>query len=128
MVTHSETRTFDISKFKNLLEKPRNLSEVTRVCENHQYDAITVSNLVWYWSISTQISNSWSKLAKWVTLNLFQRMFQTIEYIWLFLQHQISKAQKWINHDEYCYHVKQFILSSANSYCNFHILFICYVL
>ena len=31
--------------------------------------------------------------------------------------------QKHINHDEYCYHVKQFILESENSYCNFHILF-----
>ena len=46
----------------------------------------------------------------------------------LILQHQILKAQKCLNHDEYCYHIKQFILTSANSYCDFHILFIYYVL
>ena len=46
----------------------------------------------------------------------------------LILQHQILKAQKSLNHDEYCYHIKQFILTSANSYCNFHILSIYYVL
>ena len=46
----------------------------------------------------------------------------------LILQHQILRAQKSLNHDEYCYHIKQFILTSANSYCNFHILFTYYVL
>ena len=50
------------------------------------------------------------------------------QYICSFLQYQILKAQKRINHDEYCYHVKQFILESEKLYCNFHILFICYVL
>ena len=40
----------------------------------------------------------------------------------LVLQHQILKAQKSLNHDEYCYHVKQFILTSANSYYT-HILY-----
>ena len=44
----------------------------------------------------------------------------------LILQHQILKAQK--RHDEYCYHIKQFVMTSANSYYNFHILFIYYVL
>ena len=38
----------------------------------------------------------------------------------LILQHQILKAQKSLNHDEYCYHIKQFIMTSANSYCNIH--------
>ena len=46
----------------------------------------------------------------------------------LILQHQILKAQKSLNHDECCYHIKQFIMISANSYCNIHILFIYYVL
>ena len=46
----------------------------------------------------------------------------------LILQHQNLKAQKSLNHDEYCYHIKQFVLTSAKSYCNFHILFIYYVL
>ena len=46
----------------------------------------------------------------------------------LILQHQILKAQKSLNHDEYCYHIKQFILTSANSYCNFYVLFIYCVL
>ena len=50
------------------------------------------------------------------------------QYLCSFLQYQILKAQKRINHDEYCYHVKQFILESEKLYCNFHILFICYVL
>ena len=45
-----------------------------------------------------------------------------------FLQHQTLKSKICINHDGYCYHVKQFILASENSYCNFHILFIYYVL
>ena len=42
----------------------------------------------------------------------------------LFLQYQILKAQKRINHDEYWYHVKQFILASTNSYCVISILFL----
>ena len=50
------------------------------------------------------------------------------QYICCFLQHQILKVLKRINHVEYCYHVKQFILVSANSYCNFHALFIYSVL
>ena len=41
----------------------------------------------------------------------------------LILKHQILKAQKSLNHGEYCSHIKQFILTSPNSYCNFHILF-----
>ena len=44
----------------------------------------------------------------------------------LILQHQILKAKK--RHGEYCYHIKQFTLTSANPYCNFHILFIYYIL
>ena len=46
MVTHTEDRTFENSKLENLLEKPRNPPEVTRICENLEHDAITVSNLV----------------------------------------------------------------------------------
>ena len=46
----------------------------------------------------------------------------------LILQHQILKAQKSLNQDEYCYHIKQFILTLTNSYCNFHIPCIYYVL
>ena len=45
-------------------------------------------------------------------------------YICCFLQYQILNKQKRINHDENWYYVKQPILASANSYCNFHILFI----
>ena len=33
----------------------------------------------------------------------------------LFFTNQILKAQKHINQREYCHHVKQFILASANS-------------
>ena len=46
MVTHTEARTFEISKLKNPLEKHRNPPEVTRICENLEHDTITVSNLV----------------------------------------------------------------------------------
>ena len=46
----------------------------------------------------------------------------------VFLQNQVLKAQKRINHEEHWYQVKQFFLASASSYCNFHILFICYLL
>ena len=42
------------------------------------------------------------------------------QYICSFLQYQILKAQKHVNQDEYCHHVKQFILASANLHCNFH--------
>ena len=50
------------------------------------------------------------------------------QYTSYFLQYQILKAQKRINHGENWYQVKQSILASVNRYCNFHILFIYYVL
>ena len=50
------------------------------------------------------------------------------QYISCSLQYQILKTQKGINHDEYYYHVKQFILASAISYCTFYIFLIYYVL
>ena len=46
----------------------------------------------------------------------------------LFLAISNLKSTKRMNQDEYCYHVKQIILASANSYFNFHILVVCYVL
>ena len=33
MVKHKKARSFKISKLKNLLEKPQNPSEVTRICD-----------------------------------------------------------------------------------------------
>ena len=33
MVTHTKTRSFEISKLRNLLEKPLNPPEVTRTCD-----------------------------------------------------------------------------------------------
>ena len=74
MVTHIEARTFEISKFENLLEKPWNPPEVTRICENLEHDAITVSTLVQNRSISAQISYFWCNLAKQGISNLIQRM------------------------------------------------------
>ena len=50
------------------------------------------------------------------------------QYISYFLQYQILKARERINDDEQCYHVNQFILESAGSYCNFHISFMYHVL
>ena len=45
----------------------------------------------------------------------------------LFLTISNLKSTKHMNQDEYCYHVKQIILASANSYFNFHILVVYYV-
>ena len=68
--------------------------------------------------------------ARWIidkNNNVYKtKMTETIHM--LILQHQILKAQKSFNHDEYCYHIKQFTMTSANSYCSIHILFIYYVL
>ena len=50
------------------------------------------------------------------------------QYMCCFLRYQILRGQNVINYDEYCCHVKQVILASANSYCNFRIFFIYYVL
>ena len=74
MVTNTEAQTFEISKLINLLEKPWNPPEVTRICKNLKHDAILISNLVQNWSISTQISYSWRNFAKLGTPNLLQRM------------------------------------------------------
>ena len=38
----------------------------------------------------------------------------------MLILHQILKAQKSLNHEEYYYHTKQFIIISAHSYCNIH--------
>ena len=45
-----------------------------------------------------------------------------------FLRYEILKAQERINVDELWYHVHQFILPSADSYCSFRILFIYHAL
>ena len=46
----------------------------------------------------------------------------------LFLTISNVKSAKRINHEGHWYHVKHFILASANSYCHFHILDIYYIL
>ena len=45
MVTHMEAQTFEISKLKNLLEKPWNPPEVTRICQNLKHDTIIAQNM-----------------------------------------------------------------------------------
>ena len=50
------------------------------------------------------------------------------QYASCFSQHQILKTQERIIHEEQCYQINQFILASANSYRNFHMLFIYCVL
>ena len=106
---------------------------------NLERDAVTVPNLVRSWSISTQIRYSCRHVEKWGTPNLLQLMLKkkiiiiitfikpkgSKQYICFLLQYQILKVQKCINHDEYWYHVKQFILASA---CNFFVLVVHYVL
>ena len=44
MVTHTEARTFEISKFKNIFENPETLLRLLEFVKLEQ-DAITVSNL-----------------------------------------------------------------------------------
>ena len=46
----------------------------------------------------------------------------------VFLRYEILKVQWRINVVEYCYSLYQFILPSANSYCYFHIVFMCLAL
>ena len=83
MVMHAEAQTFEISKLKVLLEKSWNPPEVTRIYENPEHNAITVSNLVQNWSISTQISYYYRNLAKWGTPNLLQQMLNKSQvYYW----------------------------------------------
>ena len=46
----------------------------------------------------------------------------------VFLRYEILKVQWRINVVEYCYSLYQFILPSENSYCYFHIVFMCLAL
>ena len=113
------TQKLQILKFQNL-KTFKNSETLLRslkfvIHQNNEQDAITVSNLVRNWNISTQISCSCRNVANWG----YSKSAPT---------YQLLKAQKCINHDGYWYHLKQFILASGNSYCNFHILFIYYVL
>ena len=50
------------------------------------------------------------------------------QYICCFLRYKILKAQELMYDDKQRYHVNQFILALANSYCNCHILFIYHAL
>ena len=120
MVTQKEARNFEISKLKNLLEKLWNLLEVTRI-------------QTWFETEVSQLRSAtpvvtWGNGVLGISTPMFIKPKGRKQYICYFLQYQILKAQKLINHYEYSYHVKQFILASANSYCNFYILFIYYVL
>ena len=50
MMTHTEAKRFEISKYKNVFEKPANLQTLMRSLEfaihkNLEHDAIVVSNL-----------------------------------------------------------------------------------
>ena len=45
MVTHAEAQTFEISKLKNLLEKPWNSPDITRICQNLKHNAITAQKM-----------------------------------------------------------------------------------
>ena len=130
MVTHTKARSFEISKVKNFLENPETflISLEFGIHHNLQHDAITVLNMVRNWSISTQISYSCPNNGLKIKIIAFIKPTGRKQYICCFLQCQILKVQKYINPDEYCYHVKLFILASGNSFCNFHILFIYYVL
>ena len=138
---NGDAQRFEISKLKQL-GKLWNPPEVIKIWDpsNLEHNTITVSKLVQNWSTWTQISYSFrnSKSAstnvKQEPDGLMTKMITFIkpkgrkQYMWCFLQYQILRGQNVINYDEYCCHVKQVILASANSYCNFHIFFIYCVL
>ena len=134
MVKHKKARSFKISKLKNLLEKPSNPSEVTRICDLSKSPAprqhiFKLHSKLKYLNSSAapvktyqigviQICSNkcWIK-ARWINdknNNVYKtKRKETIHM--LFFTNQILKAQKHIKHREYCDHVKQFILASANS-------------
>ena len=60
MVTHTEARSLEILKLKNLFEKSSNPPQVNQfvIHQNLEHDALTVSKLARSWMISTQISYS----------------------------------------------------------------------
>ena len=136
IVTHTKARSFEISKLKNLESLLRSLEFVIQ--RNLEYDAITVANLVRNWSISTHISYSCRNVANWGTSNLLLLILnknqmdyqnnsiykikrkETIHILFFKTLNLSAKMYKsWIN---------QFIIASADSYCNFHIFFMYYVL
>ena len=47
MVTDTKTQSLEISKLKNLLEKPRNTLEVTRICDPSKSSATPSQFQTW---------------------------------------------------------------------------------
>ena len=99
MVTHTEARTFEIAKFKNVLENPETLLRSLEFVKIIKRDAIADSNLVLNWSISNRVlqicSNECRIRARWITDKnddvYKSNLKETI--------HEILKAQKSLNHN-----------------------------
>ena len=127
MVTHTEVRTFEISKSKNILENPETL---LRSLEFVKISSTTPSQFQTWFQIKVaqlrsaipdvtqrnrvlQICSNECRIRARQIIdkndNVYKtKMKETIHM--LILQHQILKAQKGLTHGEYCYHIKQFIL------------------
>ena len=135
MVKHKKAESFKISKLKNLLEKPWNHFEITRISDpskspaprHHSFkldlklkylnsDQLPLSIGSKLGVLQVCSNKCWIK-ARWIkdkNNNFYKNIRKETLHI-LFLTNQILKVQKHINHREYCHHVKQFILASANS-------------
>ena len=148
MAKHTKARSFEISKLKNLHEKPWNPPEVTRIFDPPKFPtrchhSFKLGSKLNYLNSDQLLLSKRSRLkysksgptnVEYEPNGLMTKTVTLIkpkgrkQCICCFLQYQILTVQKHINHDEYWYHVKQFTLVSANSYRNFHILFLYYVL
>ena len=126
MVKHTKAQSFKISKLKKLLEKPWNPPEVTRICNSSKsktWFKIKVSQLKssapvkTQWIVVLQICSNecWIK-ARWINdkcNNIFKTKIKETIHMLFFTISNLKNAKIW-NHDEYCYHLNQFILASAN--------------
>ena len=147
MAKHTKARSFEISKLKTSMKNPEILLRI-RIFDPSKFP-IRCHHSFKLGSKLNYLNSDQLLLSKRSRLKYSKSGPTNVEYepnglmtktvtlikpkgrkqcICCFLQYQILTVQKHINHDEYWYHVKQFTLVSANSYRNFHILFLYYVL
>ena len=114
-----------MSKYRARRHHSFNPGSKLKYLNSDQLLPLLLSEIGYSKSAPTNVNNS--EMDYWQKGNVYKTKMKETMHVPI-LQHQILRSKKSINHDEYCYHVKQFILTSANSYCNFHILFMYYVL
>ena len=114
-----------MSKYRARRHHSFNPGSKLKYLNSDQLLPLLLSEIGYSKSAPTNVNNS--EMDYWQKGNVYKTKMKETMHVPI-LQHQILRLKKSINHDEYCYHVKQFILTSANSYCNFHILFMYYVL